>query len=326
MNKLFKLNVIIGLILLLFSCEKKIVEIIPVMVVEKDMSVSGASDIKYFSFPSATIGYAASESSFIYKTTDGGTNWTTITVSSTKTCRGLEFFDENKGMCLMDNDVYVTNDGGQTWSIRGSGDFIGITENGIGVLGDCGQTTCIIRTTTDKGQNFLLKGGMNYNVSFEFLSARIVDSKVIIFSQTGWEHPNENVFDLANNSSFFISFGNLTWEEIPNDIYLFGKSAAGTVVGKNGFLLDDIYGYLSSRTYYQHIYPYYSVDGFGGLVVGVGEKTITTNLDINNGEKWNYVLDVNGNGFPNTFYKIRFISQNTFYISGSNGLIFKASI
>jgi len=320
--KIVLLIAMLNLFFLFTSCEKKIVEIIPVLVVEKDMSISGASDIKYFSFPSSKIGYTASPSDFIYKTIDGGSTWTQITIAIGKTCKGLEFFDENNGMSLMNTDVYVTTDGGQTWSIKGNGDFIGITENGIGVLGDCGQTTCIIKTTTDKGQNFLLKGGMNYGISFEFLSARVIDSKVIIFSKTGWEHPNENVFDFSNNSSYFIGFGSLTHDEIPNDIYL--SSNQGTIVGNYGLIMDDLAGY--SRTFYRHAYPFYSIDGYGNFKVCVGEKTIVSNLNIGSEENWNEVFDVNGNGLTNTFYKIRFISQNTFYLSGSGGLILKASI
>ena len=317
---------LIVVIILFTSCSKKVVETIPVMVVEQDISIPGAADIKYFSFPSSTIGYAASPSSFIYKTTDGGASWSQISVVATKTCYGLEFFDATNGMCLMNNDVYVTDDGGATWSIRGTGDFIGMTKSGIGVIGAFGNTTCVISTSVDQGQLFIIKGILTYDISFDFLSSRIVDNQVIIFSRNGYRYPNENVYNISNNNGSSIGFGNLTSAEVPIDAYLTGTSSLGTAVGSEGFLLDDLFGSLIDRTFYQHLYPYQSVDGNGNLVVAVGEKTITSNLDIGNDEKWNYVLDVDGNGFPNTFYKIRFVSSNTFYLSGSNGLILKASI
>ena len=318
--------VVIYLSFLFLSCEKKIVETIPVMVIEKDISISGASDIKYFSFPSPTIGYAASPSNFIYKTIDGGSSWDQVTVVANKICNGLEFFDDLNGMCLMGKDVYVTDDGGQTFNIRGSGNFIGMTKDKIGVIGNCGNTTCVISTSVNKGQSFLIKGILNYDITFEYLSSRVVDSKIIIFSETGYNYPNENTYDISNNSSSSIGFGNLTAEEIPNDIYLSGTNSLGTTVGSDGFLLEDLFGTITSRDFYRHSYPYYSVDGNESLVVCVGERTITSNLDIGNGEKWNYVLDENGNGFSNTFYKIRFTNSNSFYLSGSNGILLKASI
>lgn len=320
MNKLFKLSVI-TIYLLSTSCEKKITEIIPVMEIEKDMSIIGASNIKYFSFPSPSVGYAASESGFIYKTTDGGSSWTTITVATSKTCKGLEFFGETKGMCLMNNDVYVTTDGGQTWLIKDVATFIGKTDEGIGVIGTCSPMSCTIKTTINNGQTFIYKGKMNYN-GFNFRTSRIVDNKVVILSNDRYEHGNENGFNLSNNTAFSVELGGLNAYEIPNDIYL--SNGQGTGVGNYGLVMGEVLNY--SRNYFGHTYPYYSVDGYGGFKVCVGEKTIVSNLDIGTEHVWNEVFDVKGNGFVNTFYKIRFITQNTFYISGSAGLILKARI
>lgn len=311
-----------SLFLLLSSCKKKIVEIVPVMEVESDLSIAGADAIKYFSFPGSSVGYAASEADFIYKTTNSGNSWTSILVTNNKICSGLEFFDADKGMCLMDDDLYVTADGGQSWSLMGSGDFIGITDDGVGVVGDCGQTSCAIRTSTDFGQTFLLQGTIDYSISFDFLAARIVDSKVVLFPKQGWDFPDENMFDLVTNNSSMISFGSINNFQTPNDVYLLDGN--GTVVGKDGLIIDDNLG--SSWQYSGHSYSYYSIDGDESFAVCVGEKTITTNLDIGNEENWNEVFDVEGNGFTETFYRIRFIDEKTFYISGSNGLLLKARI
>jgi hypothetical protein len=49
-------------------------------------------------------------------------------------------------------------------------------------------------------------------------------------------------------------------------------------------------------------------------------------MDIGSEEKWNHVLDVNGNGFTQKFLTIRFSGYRQFYISGENGLIWKATI
>jgi hypothetical protein len=222
----------------------------------------------------------------------------------------------------MNNDVYVTDDGGETWVIRGTGDFIGMTKSGLGIIGSCGQIACVIRTSIDKGQTFVIKGEMSYGFSFELSNARVVDNKVVLFPERSWEYPDENVFNLSTNSSSFLSLGGLTYEEIPKDIYL--ASDGGSIVGDYGLLMDDNLGY--TRTYYGHLYPFYSIDGYEDLKIGVGEKTIVSNIAIESENVWNEVFDEDGNGFSHTFFKIRFISQNSFYVSGSNGLIYKATI
>ena len=50
------------LLLLCMSCEKHVLEIIPVIKIEKDLSVYGADDIKYFSFP---FGYKYTPAPFL---------------------------------------------------------------------------------------------------------------------------------------------------------------------------------------------------------------------------------------------------------------------
>lgn len=327
--KAFKAYLILAISFLLISCEKKFVEIIPVIEVEKDMSITGGGDIKYFSFPTTNVGYASASTSFIYKTTNGGSSWNKINISNNKKCNGIEFFDANNGMCLMDDDVYVTSDGGQSWSIRGSGDFIGLTDNGIGVIGDCGNSACIVSTTTDKGQSFQVKGGMTYDLHFTYRAARVEDSRVIILSNNIYKHGNENAFNLINNTAFVVDIGGFNAYEKHNDIFLANNNSVGVLVGENGlvaekgeFLGNEIY----DRTYKKHQYKYYSVDGYNGLVLCVGEKSIATNMDIGSEEIWNEVLDENGNSFANTFYKVRFNNSSTLYISGSDGLILKATI
>ena len=216
----------------------------------------------------------------------------------------------------------MTNDGGETWSIKGTGDFIGKTDDGLGVIGDCTSSSCFIRSTSDNGQTFVYKGKMSYDLSFTFRSSRIVDNKVIILSSDQYKHGNQNAFDLINNTPFSLELGDVRIEETLNDIYLYSNQ--GAAVGNYGAVLDEVLGF--SRSYYGHIYPYYSVDGYGTFKVAVGEKTIVSNTDIGNGSEWNEVFDVNGNGFPYTFYKIRVITSYDFYVSGSNGLILKCKI
>lgn len=60
-----------------------------------DISIPNAGDIKHFTFPSTSVGYAASDSNFIYKTIDGGKTWNTIKINDWlyhSNCKGIVFF------------------------------------------------------------------------------------------------------------------------------------------------------------------------------------------------------------------------------------------
>ncbi len=316
-----KWSCIVCLLVFLTACKKKVLEIVPVMEVEKDMSIQTTGSIRYFSFPSESIGYAAADSGFIYKTIDGGLSWNIITVAANKKCRGLEFFTNSKGICLMDRSLYSTANGGISWSLKNSDtDFIGKTINGIGVSGKCTPNSCSIKTSNDSSVSFQSVG--NINISGDFISARVVDSKVFVFTKDVFYYDELHGFDLITNQSITIDFDNIT--NNPSDIYLSGST--GCVTGVGGDIMEDEFGVGYDRTYYSHSYNYYSVDGYNGFIVCVGDKTIASNLDIGTEEKWNEVFDTKGNGFTHTFYKIRFINANSFYISGSKGLLIKAKI
>lgn len=136
------------------SCEKKYLEVVPVMQVEQDLSIAGTKDIKYFSFPSEQVGYAAENEAYIFKTTDSGKTWSKLVVGTRGKCLGLEFFDPQNGICLMGEIVYVPANGGQTWTIRELVQFIGITADGKGITGSCNYLSCSIKASSDKGRTF----------------------------------------------------------------------------------------------------------------------------------------------------------------------------
>jgi photosystem II stability/assembly factor-like uncharacterized protein len=63
------------------------------------------------------VGRIASGVDIIYKTTDGGSTWSTKTGLVGKDLRGVEFVNQNRGAIVGDglNTIY-TNDGGETWT------------------------------------------------------------------------------------------------------------------------------------------------------------------------------------------------------------------
>lgn len=316
--------------ILFSSCKKKVIEILPVITLVKDMSIENADDIKFFDFQSSQVGYAASESTFIYKTIDGGSSWVqqeVVSPSSSKTCKGLVFFDENTGLCLMNTDLYRTTNGGDDWFLNQTGvKFLEITDSDAAVTGKCAPNllSIDIYVSTNEGASFGYVGNIQpfntLNACNELSFSSCHNNQLILSFEDDDALPG---IDLLTGVNFTITPDDMTAFERPRAFYTNGNF--GVLVGERGVLQSDFNAGFYLRKYYGHAYTYNAVDGYGDLVICAGEKTITTNLSIND-EEWNEVFDSNGNGFTSTFHKVSFIDASTFYISGSNGLIQKFSI
>jgi hypothetical protein len=305
----------------LISCKKKVIKIQPVVEILQDLSIPAAGDIRYFVFPTDQIGYAASEDDFIYKTLDGGANWSTMDVGSGGDCKGLEFFSADEGMCLMGSQLCVTSDGGETWTVEGLADFIGKTDDGIGIEGDFGAYTCTISESADNGQSFSMSGVIDIEGSFE--KAEVDGSVVYVFTSEDYFDEVLHGYDLDNNSAVNIFYPDVTDEFGLSDVYVYNGETI--LVGSNGLIADESEGGLE-RNYYGHTYPFFSVAGHDDLIICAGEKTLVTNMATGNGERWNYVTDLEGNGFASTFYKAWFYDRSTLYLSGNDGLILKMKL
>ena len=316
----------------LFSCKKKVIEVLPVIELVKDMSISTAGDIEYFDFPSAQVGYAASDTTFIYKTVNGGTSWVEVPVElaivgSNRTCKGLVFFDENTGLCLMDDHLFRTTNGGDNWSLlQMDVKFLEKSSSDVAVIGKCAPSLLSIQvfTSSNEGASFSFLGSIEpFNVinacnDFNFSSCHN-NQLMLSFEDSDALYGIE----LSSGNNFTIALDDLNAYETPRAFYTNGD--LGVLVGEQGVLQSNYSTNFYSRRYYGHTYTYTTVDGYDDLVICAGENTITTNLPINDDE-WNEVFDAEGNGFATTFHKVSFIDASTFYISGSNGLIQKFSI
>jgi photosystem II stability/assembly factor-like uncharacterized protein len=315
---------IIPLFLLSYGCKKKVIEIVPVIEYE-DISIPDNADLKFFSFPTLNVGYAGVNK--LFKTTDGGKSWNTLNLPGTIT--GLEFVDESTGFCVSSNLLYKTKNGGSSWNYLMPANYIGKSENGNIVVGTPGNFTCKVQMSKDTGTTFFPLRSIS--VDGNILSMRVLNNKVFVFGSESYFSDAVNGLNLIDTSKFVKIGIKATAYENPNDAYFSGSD--GAAVGMQGYigyssynLNPDIYLANFSRIYYDHTYTYNSVDGFDGLMVAVGYHTIASNIDIDNEEKWNEVFDKQRNGFEQTFYKVRFFDKQTLFISGNNGLLWKAKI
>ena len=316
----FKILLLHVVLLLAISCEKKVVEIVPVLQVQKDMSIPGAGAIKFFNFPSPQVGYAASDTSFIYKTINAGSTWSRIDLPGNKTCKGIEFYDEETGLVMAGSSVYLTEDGGDTWIPRNWGSFLGMTESGIGVVGDFDFFTCDIRVTYDRGQSFQYYGTIN---NIDGLGIARVEGNTLVVVPEDQNSGSAKGYNFETGEPYNAFLSGLTFAEVPKDIHLSEENEV--IVGTQGLVMN---GY-TDRFYdgnAGHKYTLHSVDGYGDLVIIVGQNTIMANIDLGLDRSWNQIFDKTGNGFTQTFFKVSFTESGSFYLSGTDGLLYLATI
>ncbi|MBN2682555.1 MAG: hypothetical protein JXR58_08605 [Bacteroidales bacterium] len=314
---MYKIILFIAIAFFLSSCKKKVVEIVPTLTIIDDLSINGANDIRYISYISRDICFAATDSC-IYKTINGGGTWVSIDVEGNFLCRGIAFFDELNGMCLMDIKLYTTHDGGETWNFKGYGDFVFVNEDGIGFVGDCSSTYCDLQKTYNKGETF--SNLIQFPLDASLRGFRFMENKILIINDDaqieGYNLSMMNKFDLDINANY---------DEFPRGIYMTNNDTV--VVGLNGLIMDpDLYLDVMKRSNYSNNYDYYDIDGNDDYQICVGENIISTNLDIASENEWNPVFDINGNGFDKLFRVIRFIEKDKFLLGGSNGYLIIGTI
>ncbi|HUI30808.1 MAG TPA: YCF48-related protein [Candidatus Acidoferrales bacterium] len=150
--------------------------------IDNGLTITG--DFCCASFSSATSGIVCGGNGVMYKTTDDGATWTSLSNSfTTKDTKCITFSDAQHGfLCVSlpygdntSNALYRTTDGGTSWTAVSSSNsitFIQMFPDGSGIR-YAGSTTGW-QTTTDNGSSWTTKGGSNpalILVGFEFLSA-----------------------------------------------------------------------------------------------------------------------------------------------------------
>ncbi|MFI5263733.1 MAG: WD40/YVTN/BNR-like repeat-containing protein, partial [Candidatus Kapaibacterium sp.] len=72
--------------------------------------------LKSVSFPTPNFGWAVGDSGIVLSTEDGGSTWTIHPFSKKRSFTGIAFPDSLHGYMCCEHGVYITADGGATWS------------------------------------------------------------------------------------------------------------------------------------------------------------------------------------------------------------------
>ena len=178
-------------------------------------------ELKSVDFLTDSIGYAVSFKctncptgsdyfGIINKTLDGGTSWTSLTLTVNFPLNSVFFTDLSNGCIVGDGGkIFITNDGGSVWTLKSSDDTLVFLNSICYPYSDIGYTAGSflgykILKTTDGGNSWnLLKSGLNKNLySLCFTS-----------QNTGYLTGSDN--GLANSSNFILKTtnGGNNWAE-----------------------------------------------------------------------------------------------------------------
>lgn len=126
----------------------------------EQLTPDGIPGLMGMSFVDINTGYAVGWDDYVIKTTDGGDTWDTLYIDTGMFSfyADIEFYDENNGVALYNSDVYITSDGGESWTMGNSLDQGGymieyIDENTLITVGNENY----ISKSTDGGYNWTVK-------------------------------------------------------------------------------------------------------------------------------------------------------------------------
>jgi hypothetical protein len=317
-----KLWIISFITFLSFSCEeKKVIDILPVFEIKKDLSIDTQQDIIEITIFKNGTGYALTNAYSYYKTIDFGTTWIEKDILHSD-FKQLQFFDETNGICIVNTKAYVTIDGGDHWTkmatdtydivsaidFSETGDiYIAIREHGLGI------TTYPVYKSMDMGESFIFIAQTYDYPTNQLLELRVIDS-LLYFLFIGSDKKLISI-DIEGYGS-----RRTTLFSIIDDVYRLNvySDSYYAFTGK---------GIISSDRYPERNSIYQNDVVFDDdVAIFVGRKTVKTNLNIGNDFTWNEVCDSNGNPFNYNFLDIDQISSGSYYISGENGLIWEVKL
>jgi len=299
--------------------------------------VSGTNSNLYsMDFINHNIGFCVGSGGIIIKTTNGGTNWTTIPCPITANFNYVKMFGyDNIIIGVNDTNIFLkSTDGGINWILYTLPEipielqFVSFT-NGFFIINNVGYLWDFYRTT-DGGQNwihygFQFWGEYGYNKDIYFIN-----------ESTGWLcRKVDNYFPYVSGSILVYKTSNAgeNWSYIYGKGSHFGNSMTYRIFFVNsnlGFLTEYPYSECLYRTTnggnnFQHIpgsgyeKNYYSIS-FPSIDTGwfTGDQTIKT---VNGGVNWDTITTPGGNNYKSIF----FVNNLTGWIAGDGGLIAKTT-
>lgn len=317
-------TIFLGIGLLQSGCEKRVLEVINVLQVIEDLSIPTEAAIMRFNhFNDGSI-VAVDSTGNVWKKSVNQI-WQKSGELPDGILVDVNFGDSDHGICRFSGPSYYhTSDGGKSWvRIWDYYTFYSDDNRLITVEHSNWDGTLTVYASEDFGATRDSLGTIRFEG--DVLKGRISQGKLMFITGNSAYEGFINGLDLTTGEEVRLGFDNgFTHGENPEDIYF--DDPHWIIVGPSGVILEGSESFGSDRRYYGSRYHFYSVDGFKEKRIAVGERSIITYEKVEAGDPWMNVYDKDGNGHSKNFYHIRFNSDGTFYISGSQGTLLHAKI
>ena len=254
----------------------------------KKLPPAGSGDLVAVYFTTSERGFVAGDAGFLAATNNGGQTWTQLPLNVTDDINEIYFRNDNDGYLVAGRKMFITRDGGSTWS-----------------------ETQIFRQNEFKG------------TTPEFLSIRFADRKRgIVIGSLLRRVRNEDV--VVDSLVMRTDDGGETWTRIamPTKTELFHLDFNGSshawIVGDNGMIIAST---NSGRTWVKQdsgttnaLYNVDFRDDDEGYAVGEKGTILRTN---NGGSTWDRV----NASFTENLMRVGFADDRTGWIVGRSGII-----
>lgn len=306
------------------------------------------------SFSNANTGWAVGDSlvknDILFKTTDGGANWTRVSFQHYAVSQKLTrvyFFNQNNGWLIADtsnvSNIYKTIDGGNTWTLQHL-PLLGLQVAKISFTdqnnGFCTTTNSNVFKTTDGGNNWTqctFPG--NQNFFFESAQKGYIASGNYLYKTTdgglNWQSQMINTnpqlnFAGLNNTRFFDQNNGWASGDCAEDGINISRTTDGGTTWLNKSLPDNYKGwYVNTGTYLSSSIAYFVCDSTISNDFGNCKAAVFKTTDGGNSYTKLTLPIIESTGW--SLYGIHFYDQNSGFAvgyadnSGRNGLLLKTT-